>query len=142
MDITTILVIAGLTIAILIVAVVLIWRSRSESIIRIPVAGPSAPGSSPGPGVATELEAVPGDQGELVPIQHPLVRRSAEQALKKGGPMTRYIVQQGDQLFFTFEAIADPAERQRAYDLMRRFNAGDDIDLRAFMNVIKQMTND
>src|SRR5262245_45261700 len=53
--------------------------------------------------------ADPPAAGGLVRIEHPLVRRAAEAALRKGGPMTKYIVGDGDQIYFNFDAISDPA---------------------------------
>jgi hypothetical protein len=75
----------------------------------------------------------------LVLIAHPLVRRAAEAALEKDSRAARYIVRDGDQVFFSFDQIDDPAERQVAYDLMRRFNAGEDVDIRAMMKLTRQM---
>jgi hypothetical protein len=72
-------------------------------------------------------------------IEHPLVRRAAEAALQKDSRAARYIVRDGDQLYFSFDQIDDQAQRQAAYDLMRRFNAGEDVDIRAMMKLTRQM---
>jgi hypothetical protein len=78
--------------------------------------------------------------GGLVPIENPMVRRVAEQALQRGSPAAKYIVRQGDQLYFSFDAISDPAERQEAYELMRKFHAGQSTDLRAMMALINKIS--
>jgi len=67
------------------------------------------------------------------------VRRSAVQALERGGPITRYIVRQGEQVYFDFSQIADPEQRREAYDLMRRFNAGQNVDISAMLKMINQL---
>ncbi|HMO56040.1 MAG TPA: hypothetical protein PKA05_13565 [Roseiflexaceae bacterium] len=97
----------------------------------LPPAGAAAPGISPA--YTTE---------DLVPIENEMVRRSAEQALERGSPMARYLVRHGDQIFFSFSSIADPGERQAAYDLMRRFNAGEQIDFREILRLLQRMGRD
>ena len=90
-------------------------------------------------GTEAPSAAPAGEAGVLVPIAHPLVRRSAEQALQRGSSAARYIVRQGDQLYFDFSAIEDPARRQRAYDLMRRFNAGQDVDIGEMVRLVREL---
>jgi hypothetical protein len=97
-----------------------------------PPAGPSAPGASP----ASD------DIPDLVPILEPMVRRAAEQALDRGATAARYIVRQGDELFFTFGAIADPVERRAAYELMRRFNAGEQVDIGEAFRLIQRISRE
>ena len=124
---------------------------------QLPPTGASAPGESKRParadqaasswglperlttGTEAPAAAPPGETSSLVPIAHPLVRRSAEQALQRGGSAARYIVRQGDQLYFDFSAIEDPARRQRAYDAMRSFNAGQDVDIREMMQLVREL---
>ena len=77
--------------------------------------------------------------GGLMPIENPLVGRAAAQALERGGPITRYIVRDGEQLAFDFSQIDDPAQRQEAYDLLRRFNAGEHVDISALMNMVNRL---
>ena len=102
-----------------------------------PRSGPSAPGaSSLQPNAPTPADDAP--EG-LVPILNPLVRRSAAQALARGGTATRYIVQQGDELFFDFRQIDDPAKRRQAYEMMRGLNNGQDIDFRATVQLIGEL---
>lgn len=75
---------------------------------------------------------------QRVPIEHPLVRRAAEAALMRGDQLARYIVREGDRLYFDFEQISDPAQRQAAYDLMRRFNAGQQVNIREVMTLFRE----
>ncbi len=115
------------------------WGSFPRDARYQPRSGPSAPGASSLP-PAQPLPPTTEDAPEgLVPILNPLVRRSAAQALARGGTATRYIVQQGDELFFDFRQIDDPAKRRQAYDMMRGLNNGQDIDFRATVQLIGEL---
>jgi len=156
MDTTIWLILGGLTLIVLITALVALnrsWGNFPERAGTLPPVGASAPGMSL-PNAATAWEAAPAlgtperpataiepasEEGGLVLIEHALVRRSAEQALERGGPITRYIVRQGEQLFFDFSQIADPEQRREAYDLMRRFNAGQDVDISAMLKMVNRL---
>ena len=154
MDTTTWLILGGLALIAAIAALVALNRSWGNFPNRagtLPPAGSSAPGMSSTPSAGWEeprqfgAPAQPpasepmNQDGGLVPIEHPLVRRSAEQALARGGAFTKYIVRQGNQLYFDFSQIADPDQRRQAYDLMRRFNAGQDVDFAAMMQLIQRL---
>ncbi len=84
-------------------------------------------------------DAPPPADTDLVLITNPLIRQVAEQALQRGGNVARAIVRQGDQLYFSFAHISDPAQRRAAYDLLRRIEAGEQVDLRKALSVIRQM---
>jgi hypothetical protein len=109
------------------------------------MSAPTPPVQSSGWDALTNLAApplaadLPDPASWVVPIEHPMVRRAAEQALAKGGPAARYVVQQGDQVAFDFGQISDPAQRRQAYTLMRRFADGQDVDFRAMMQLVQQM---
>lgn len=151
MDITTWLILGGLALVAAIAVLVALNRSWGNFPTRagtLPPAGSSAPGMSSPPRAGWDEQrpsepTVPIEPAEqpsgLVPIEHPLVRRSAEQALARGGAVTQYIVRQGQQLYFDFSPIADPDQRRQAYELMRRFNAGQDVDLPAMMRLIQRL---
>ena len=152
MDATTLLILGSITLAIVVAALFALRRAWGNFPDRtgLPPAGSSAPGMSGQPVArADSPEATPAPlepaptAGEppagLVLIEHPMVRRAAEAALEKDSRTARYIVRDGDQLYFSFDQISDPAERQVAYDLMRRFNAGEDVDIRAMMKLARQM---
>lgn len=83
--------------------------------------------------------AAPSVPDRPVLITHPLVRQAAENALNRGGTPAQYIVSDGDQLYFAFDRISDPTQRQAAYDMMRRFEAGEDVDLHAMLALVRQM---
>jgi hypothetical protein len=151
MDSTTWLIVGGLALIAVIAALVALnrsWGNFPDRAGTLPPAGASAPGISSMPGAdwgqqrQSEMPAPiepPGQDGVLVPIEHPLVRRAAEQALARGGSFASYITRQGDQLYFDFSQIADPDQRREAYDLMRRFNAGQDVGLPAMMGLIQRL---
>lgn len=157
MDILTWPILGGLTLIVVIAALVALnrsWGNFPDRAGTLPPAGASAPGMS-------SLSNLPADtwaeqplrtperpaqaiepasqEGGLVLIEHPLVRRSAEQALERGGPITRYIVRQGEQVYFDFSQIADPEQRREAYDLMQRFNAGQDVDISAMLKMVNRL---
>jgi hypothetical protein len=153
MDTTTLLILGVLALAIVVAGLWALNRSWGNFPNRagtLPPPGSSAPGMSSRsrepeyraeaavPAVpAVPAASTPAPAG-LVPIENPMVRRAAESALQRGGA-ARYIVRDGDRLYFAFDQIADPAQRQAAYDLMRRFNAGEDVDIRAMMQLVRQM---
>jgi hypothetical protein len=153
-DITTLLILGGIVLAIVVAALWALnrsWGNFPDRAGTLPPAGSSAPGMSRRPAAghsALEAALTPLEQrapaGEeppsgRVPIENPMVRRAAESALERGGSAARYIVREGQQLYFVFDQISDPAQRQAAYDLMRRFNAGEDVDIRAMLKLSRQM---
>ncbi len=156
MDVTTWLILGGLALIAVIAALVALkrsWGNFPDRAGTLPPAGASAPGMSRLPSqsaweaqpalgtIERSAEAIEPTRevGDLVLIEHPLVRRTAEQALERGGPITRYIVRQGEQVFFNFSQIADPHQRQQAYDLMQRFNAGQDVDMSAMLKMVNRL---
>lgn len=118
------------------------WGDFPKDARYQPRSGASAPGSSRAPEAPAELPADPsGSPDTLVPIEHQLVRRSAEQALQRGSAAARYIVRRDDRLYFDFSRIDDPNKRREAADMMRRFNQGKDIDIRAMMRMVQELFN-
>ena len=77
-----------------------------------------------------------GQTNNRILITHPMLRRAAESALYQNSPQARYIVRDGDQLFFAVEQIADPQQRAQAVDMMNRFQAGQHIDLSMVMRLL------
>ena len=152
------LILGGLALSVVIAVLVALnrsWGNFPDRAGTLPPAGASAPGVSPWPSpLAAAWEAQPrsgtperpvptieptSQPGGLVLIEHPLVRRSAEQALARGGSIIQYIVRQGEHVYFDFSQIADPAQRQEAYDLMRRFNAGQEVDIAALLKMVNRL---
>lgn len=128
------------------------WGNFPKDARYEPPSGSSAPGMSspagqPGPAMGWNAPAsddghepnLPDPESWLVPVNHPLVRRAAEQALQRGDTSARYIVRQGEQLYFDFAQISDPLQRRRAYAAMRRFADGQDVDLKAMLQTIQQL---
>lgn len=73
-------------------------------------------------------------------ISHPMILRAARQALERGDEkIQRFVVQEGDKFYFSFDSISDPVERQRAYDLMSRFEAGEVNNIRDFLQLVQRM---
>jgi hypothetical protein len=152
-DPTTLLILGGIAVAVVVAALFVLnrsWGNFPDQAGRLPGAGPSAPGISGSSNISwggpepestifepTEVPQPAAAQpaGGLVPIEHPMVRHAAEEALKKDSRAARYIVRDGDRLYFSFDQISDPAQRQAAYDMMRRFNAGEETDLKAMLKL-------
>lgn len=150
MDQATLLLLVGLILAIVVVVLFALrraWGSFPDRAGTLSPSGPSVPGMADRPAphrynlgpAQTPLQQTGEPSTGLTPIAHPLVRRAAEAALEKDSRAARYIVRDGDQLYFSFDQIDDPAERQAAYDLMQRFNAGEDVDIRAMMKLTRRM---
>src|SRR5262245_28232635 len=124
MDTTTLLILGGLALAVVLAALFALnrsWGNFPDQAGRPPPPGSSAPGISsqtwelPHLSAAEQATSRPGSvqeasqAGTLVLIEQPIVRRAAEQALQRGGPLTRYIVRDGDQIYFSFDQVSDPA---------------------------------
>lgn len=63
---------------------------------------------------------------DTIPITHPLIKRSVEQAMEKGGsPYATYFFRDGDQIFFAAYRIADPVQRAQATRLFQALHSGD-----------------
>src|SRR5687767_6163165 len=122
MDTTTLLILGGVAVVVVVVVLFALnrsWGNFPDRAGQLPPVGPSAPGASALAGLGSlEPELEPPPQladapempltGGLVPIEHPLARRAAEQALLKGAPMARFIVRSGEQFYFSFDQISDP----------------------------------
>ncbi len=134
----TLLMVIGGFLGLVVIIVLAVWWSRNESVLKVPTAASEQLQSLPIVYTMPELAAL-AEAGKLVQVNHPLVLRSMEQALERGGPMTRYIVRYQDALWLTFEALPDAQEREQAYELFRRFNTGEDLDIRALMQVMRKI---
>jgi hypothetical protein len=161
MDLTTILILGGVALMAVVAALWMLRRAWGDFPSRAGMLPPAATGRQPSiptynpvdgsftsaapSALETQsdspsaLETQPAPPG-LVPIENPMVLRAAEAAMKKGDQRAaRYIVRDGGKLYFSFDQIADPTERQVAYDMMRRLNAGEDVDIRAVLKLVQQM---
>ena len=78
-------------------------------------------------------------QGNLVLITHPLIRRAAQRALAKGGEVTKFLVQEGDRIYFSFDSITDPVERQKALDIMTRIQTGEEANVVELMRFVRRI---
>jgi hypothetical protein len=155
MDTTTLLVLGGAALVVLVAVLVALNRSWGDFPSRagsLPPAGSSAPGMSerlpsqwshstpdePEELQASSFSSASDDEG-LVLITMPMVRRAAEAALERGGEEAKYIVRDGDQLYFSFDRISDPAQRRAAYEMMRRLQAGEDVNIIETLTMIRQI---
>ncbi len=156
MDLTMLLILGGIVIAIVMAGLWVLnrsWGNFPDRASTLLPPGSSALGMSRRPATPqldTEIAFARLEQDEpptgaaepppsLVPNENPMVHRAVEQALRRDSNIARYIVRDGDRLYFSFEQISNPTQRQAAYDLMRRFNAGEDVDIRALLRLVQQM---
>lgn len=110
------------TLAVVIVGAIIVLLLRRSSEIRLP----TRPANQP----AIDRESVEVEAHEdRIPITHPMIRRAAEKALARGGEVAKYIVREDGQLYFSFRAIADLSERQRAVDVVTKIQAGQDAEM-------------
>lgn len=72
-------------------------------------------------------------------ITHPLVCRAAEKVLADGGEAVKYIVRDGDRLYFSFDSIPDSVKRQRASDLIKGIQTGQDVNIIGFIQLMRQI---
>src|SRR5919109_1045720 len=99
MDVTTLLILGGIALAIAVAALFALrraWGDFPDRASTPPPVGPSAPGASPPPSMPTfDAPIAPAPLAEpppgLVPIEHPMMRRAAEAALERGSSAARYI---------------------------------------------------
>ena len=116
------------------------WRQPSAASDLAP-GGSADQSSQPDAGAPPKPDWLPrpGEKQAPVLITHPMVRQAAENALQRGGPGAQYVLRQGDDLYFTFEAIPDAMQREMAYNMMRRFQAGDDVHLLDMITLVRQL---
>lgn len=110
------------TLAVVIVGAIVVLLLRRSSEIRLP-ARPVLQ-----PAIDREIVEVQAHE-DRIPITHPIIRRAAERALARGGEVAKYIVREDGQLYFSFGAIADPSERQRAVDVVTKIQAGQEAEM-------------
>jgi hypothetical protein len=73
--------------------------------------------AEPDPDAAPELIPTEG----LILIDHPLLVQAVERSLRDGGPATRYVVREDDQLYLSLDLIEDPVHRREAAVMIHKF---------------------
>ena len=62
-------------------------------------------------------------EGSLIAVEHPLVRRTIEAAMEKGGsPYAAYFIRHGDTIYVNLARIADPGQRERIAAMLHEVN--------------------
>ncbi len=124
-------------VVLLVAAVLALRRSRTAGVIRMPVVGASAPGTSPDEDWPPDAASIPDEQ--LVPLHQPLLQRAFLSALKEKQSMGAFVVRRGGQVYVTFQAITDPVERERAYAMFGHLNSDADVDVREMIHLVNKM---
>jgi hypothetical protein len=71
------------------------------------------------PDVADHPRQVP-EEG-LMLIEHPLLLQVIERAVQEGGSVTHYVVREGEHVYLSLDAIANPVERRQAAEMIHNF---------------------
>jgi len=128
-----VILIAGVVVAAIILLVV--FRRLGEMRAPTPV--------RPRPSDAAGVVAACGDDSTRVAVTHPLIRRAAERALEQGGEVARHICREGATIYFSFDALPDPAQRRRAVEILRQVQGADasgaDVDMTELMAFVRQL---
>lgn len=80
--------------------------------------------------------------GGMIPLQHPLVRQAALQAIARGGvdnPYAQYLFQRGDEVLLNLDAIADPQQRATIARVIHTTNNGGEVGL-SMIEVIRAIS--
>ena len=74
-------------------------------------------------------------------ITHPLIRRAAEKALADGGEAAKYIVRDGDRIYFAFNRIKDPVQRENAVELIRNAQESGQVSITELIRFVRRVLN-
>jgi hypothetical protein len=97
----------------------------------------SAPSMSDAPPMADTLDITP--NGEMIPINHPLVRKAVVASLERGGsPYALYFIKDGEAIYLVPSRIADQQQREVVTRLFTSLNNDSDGSL-SFGDVIRVM---
>jgi hypothetical protein len=149
MDQSVWLALGALTLVTLVAAVLIVRRSWGDFPGR---AGPGPAGvqhppvTSATPSVADEPDEGGSDEvfgpigsDGLVEVLHPLVRRSVEAAIQRGGTVARYLVERGGRYYFDLSRIEESDRRERATEVIEEIRAGR-ANLPEVMRLVQDMT--
>jgi hypothetical protein len=144
MDWLPILIIIGLGGIVIAIALVMLNRAWGDfpGRIGVPPQPPTVGRQSPWPAPEDDFAdydlpdaAIP-DAGPpttgMIPLQHPLVRQAALQAIERGGfdnPYTQYLFRRGDEVLLNLDAISDPEQRARVAQVVYATNHGGEVGL-------------
>lgn len=107
--------------------------------IRSRAVTPAPPSAQAQPPLPDRLVADPRrfDAGTRVRITHGLLRRTAERAAAQGN---RFVVKEGNEVYFVLDAIEDEDERCHAHDVLTRAQDGEqDLDMQELMSVARRL---
>lgn len=104
---------------------------------------PTHPGEADAPELEEHTPLPAGaPEDELIPVNHPLVKRAVAQALERGGtPYATYFVRHGEQIYLAAYRIADPEQRAQLTRLFLSLNRGEleGIDLGSLIRAVQQL---
>lgn len=123
--------------------VVLYLRRRSEVRPTSPPRPVQAQGPAPLQPPSPSLDPSAALTGyRRVRITHPLVQKAARRAASSRTDATKLVVTDGRDMYLTLDAISDEAERRRAYELLTRFQAGEEADLNEAVALLRRLGGD
>jgi hypothetical protein len=149
MDQSVWLALGALTVVVLVAAVLIMRRSWGDFPGR---AGPGPggfqhpPAMSAAPPLADEPDETGSDEvfgpieaDGLVEVRHPLVRRSVEAAMQRGGSVARYLAERGGRYYFDLSRIEESDRRERAAEVIEEIRAGR-ANLPEVMRLVQELT--
>jgi hypothetical protein len=151
MDQTIWLLVGALVVVALVATVLVLRRSWGDMPERIGVGAPPEPLTAPTQTLASDADQLASEPESndvfgpispegLVQVLHPMVLRSVREAYRRGGAVTRYIVERDGHFFFDLERIPDEAERQQAYSAINALRAGN-ADIHELVQLVRRLTD-
>ncbi|HET8562825.1 MAG TPA: hypothetical protein VFM35_03015 [Candidatus Binatia bacterium] len=89
--------------------------------------------------MSAHQEVPPLQDEDRVVITHPLIRRAAEKALADGGKGAKYIVRDGDRIYFAFGRIEDPVQRKNAVELIKSIQDSGQVNITEFIQFVRRV---
>ena len=134
----------GAFVAVVLAFLLFTWTRRSAAVdVRPSMPTHSAEATPPVPPSMSRPRTPFVPTTTRVAITHPMIRRAAERALKQGGETAKYVCREGDTIYLTFDALPDPAQRQRAIEMLRKIQDADedagDIGVAELLALLRQM---
>ncbi|MBE2198312.1 MAG: hypothetical protein IAE79_06850 [Anaerolinea sp.] len=78
-------------------------------------------------------------EGKLLRLLQPDIKATVEKALQQHDEARAYVVENGNELYLSFLTIQDTQQRERIYQLVQRYQTGEQINLSVLPVYLKQL---
>lgn len=78
-------------------------------------------------------------EGKLLRLLQPDIKATVEKALHQHDDARAYVVENGNELYLSFVTIQDTQQRERIYQLVQRYQTGEQINLSVLPVYLKQL---